>query len=528
MSTKYKVPVYTGNANGVIINKELQKTCNKMASMTTKELFTVKWRDLEINALPFLVNASSYFSSDYRSMLYGCIADIVKKPDYVELRTLKADELYDVDFMSCILPSLNNVGTKELGMYLYSEKPKDLAMIIFRGVAQVVQEFIMGNDAPHYDYKYQDICNTQAFSFYMSVYWFFHHSPYTKVLLGRDLKKLKLDELLNSMMPEDCIHFKCLKGEISSKELADMYFMPSKSGFDDGSSIFWREVMCMITKGTYNGEDLSEFDKQVCDIVYDSIFDDTDYKLNMAISYCIIFGGTYEKLQNKISTLETSVEREQEEKDKAKAQLSDVRKNMSALKKDLDASESKVKSLEYSLANVKSTADLEKRISELESTIKSKDSEINRLFSERNELKRTISSQKKQLKKLNASLEAVADVEIEIPEVIEEVKQFNFEDAVEKLKDKKLIIVGLDFTTTIDKKLEELGFSSITRFSRTSKSVGNTDFAIIMTNRCHHSDVYKLESQIRGTSTKPIYFNGSNINQLIETLYNELEDSSNE
>ena len=220
--------------------------------------------------------------------------------------------------------------------------------------------------------------------------------------------------------------------------------------------------------------------------------------------------------------LKNSLEIEQESNRKLKDRLSITRQELSEIRGSLDSKDSKLAELRTNLSKVKTNDELLEQIKELQEQLDEKTKESNKLFEERCELKRTISSQKKQLRLLDSRLIEPTQEDSTNIKQNNDTEVFDIEDAVSKLKDLSYIIVGGKWYKSLEMKLKDYGFENIKRWENSSRTVGKCDCVIVLTTVCHHDEVYSIESKARGTSTNIVYCTSLNADLVIKTLYEEL------
>ena len=518
-----RVRYYNGQINANVINNEMKKGLYALRNLKTEDIYVISWKGHKIDALPFIFTATNWFSAEFKTRLSGLLSAITEEYKFTD-----SDELYDgCDFdykvFDALPPSQTYVGLRELCVHIHKTHALDLACLIFRAVTDIVREYIFKNDSGCINFKCQGVANTQAFCFHLSLYWFFNLCPSLKALLGKELKFMNLTGRIKSFMPDDCIHDLYLRGEITSEELVCRYL--SQAEFGDGSSIFYREIYSINTDGLYTGSPFDEQMLMMASNLAGTYFDDVVVKFNEFYCMYSSIGRDTDTLKKQIKDLESKCEILNENNTKLTSKLKLSRDECNDLKKNLSEVQNECADLKTELSSIKTSEELEKEIDSLKLTLKDKDLESSRLFNERLELKRIISLQKKQIKRLIASLDEDCDYDTEILEENIESDGFDFEATIEKLKDKKLVFVGYDFNSSFIQNLNQLGIKNTSSISRNTKSAGNCDFVVVFTNRCHHTDVYKAEKLTRGSKTKLIYFNSSNVNQLIELLSYELEDN---
>ena len=519
MST-YTSDIYKGStvcAKGfALMNKELSNIYKKVLSAPLDTIFNIKYKGYEYNCLPFLITGSSYFSDRFRSSLLQSISRLKPANDYVKMTELHS---LDSDILESLYPASMDYGARYLCYYLYEENPRELVRLLINGAAEVYQAIVYNQNLIHYDFTYNTICNTQAFCYYTSLSWLFSFSPLLVQLSMQMLNKLGFKKLYHSLCPEDSIHFKYIKGEITAKELHKQYLSKSLS---DNSSICIREVYSLITEGRYNGRDLSADEISIAEEVYDLNTRDREYKLNMALGYCYLTYNTFKKSNKQIEDLTLQCERLSGVDEEYKKKISVVKNDLHSANKEIKKLKSENLNLQSKLSAVRTNENLLSEVDRLKKELLEVKSENSQLFNERLTLKHEVSSQKKQIKSLNASLIQLNDAQCEISEeIVDIVEPLSLEDMCNKLSDSYITLIGCEGTNSIDKNFESHGFKHISRFDSNKRAIGKCNYCIVFTTCCKHTDVYKAESLCRGTDAKLVYANCTNFEQLINQIYKE-------
>jgi hypothetical protein len=324
------------------------------------------------------------------------------------------------------------------------------------------------------------------------------------------------DDLISSLLPEDSIHFKYIKGELTSDELYNEY---TKERYSDGSSICLREIMSNNTEGKYNGEDFNYRDLGMCKEIYDNYTMNEGYRMNMHIAYRYLFDGTYEQLNNEIESQTKLKEREFERAVKNGKRVDGIRAERNALESQLADKDKEILDLKAKLNLVRSTDSLEAEIKALRNEIDLLKSDNTQLFNERALLKQTISSQIKQLKSLNASVDVSEEESIVFDETLEETTEVPFETIISRLKSNHITYIGCD-DNSVDVKLRQYGLNNITQFNMKQRTLGKCDAIVVFSIRCHHADVYRAEKLCSGKDIPIIYVNCTNVDKMLTAVYN--------
>lgn len=519
MST-YTSDIYKGSINCAkgfaLLNKELSNIYKKALSAPLDTVFNIKYKGYEFNCLPFLISGSSYFSDRFRSSLLQSISNLKPANDYVKLTELHS---LDSDVLESLYPAPMDYGTRYLCYYLYDENPREFIRLFINGAAEVYQAIVYNQNLIHYDFTYNSICNTQAFCYYTSLNWLFSFSTLLVQLSMQMLNKLNFKKLYHSLCPDESIHFKYIKGEITAKELNKQYLRKSLS---DGSSICLREVYSILTEGRYDGRDLTNDEIYIAGEMYDLNTRDREYKLNMGLGYCYLTYNTFRKSNKQIEDLTLQCKNLSGIDEEYKKKIAVVKNDLHLANKEIKSLKTENLSLKSKLGAIKTNDDLLDEIAKLKQELLEIKSENSQLFDERLELKHEVSSQKKQIKSLTASLHRDNNKQCEISEEIADIAiSLTLDEMCEKLRGSYITLIGCENTNSIDKNFETYDFKHVSRFDSNKRAIGKCDYCVIFTTCCKHTDVYKAESQCRGTNAKIIYANCTNFEQLINQIYKE-------
>ena len=332
------------------------------------------------------------------------------------------------------------------------------------------------------------------------------------------LNKLNFKKLYHSLCPDESIHFKYIKGEITAKELNKQYLRKSLS---DGSSICLREVYSILTEGRYDGRDLTNDEIYITGEMYDLNTRDREYKLNMGLGYCYLTYNTFRKSNKQIEDLTLQCKNLSGVDEEYKKKIAVVKNDLHLANKEIKSLKTENLSLKSKLGAIKTNDDLLDEIAKLKQELLEIKSENSQLFDERLELKHEVSSQKKQIKSLTA-LHRDNNKQCEISEEIADIAiSLTLDEMCEKLRGSYITLIGCENTNSIDKNFETYDFKHVSRFDSNKRAIGKCDYCVIFTTCCKHTDVYKAESQCRGTNAKIIYANCTNFEQLINQIYKE-------
>lgn len=519
MST-YSQDIYksTGvsSKNLALLNKELSNLYKKVMSAPLDNIFRIKYKGYEFNAMPFIITGASYFSDTFRSSLLDSICRLRPASDIVRFNTLTS---LNEDVLDSLYPASMDYGTRYLCYYLWEENPRELVRLLINGAAEVYQAVVYNSNLIHYDFQAKGVCNTQAFCYYTSLNWLFSFSPLLMKLSMQLLHRLKFKELYASLCPEESIHFKYISGEISAKELNTLYH---KRQFEDNSSICLREVFTIALEGKYDWRPLTEDELHIAEELYDGNTRDKEYKFNMHLGYCYLFNGTFKSVNKQLDELERKCEELSGVDEAYKSKLGSIKSDLHKANNEIKSLKKENQSLNSKLNSIKTNDDLLVEIEELKRVNKELESENSKLFSERLALKQEVSSQKKQIKSLTASLVNQSNEQVENSDILDDTEQLpSLDEMCEVLAGRYIALVGCDDIHSLDINFENYNFKHVTHFDSNKRVLGKCDYCVIFTIRCKHTAVYKAESICRGTDTKLVYANCINFEQLIKLIYQE-------
>lgn len=394
---------------------------------------------------------------------------------------------------------------------LGNEDVKSIRKILF----YVLREFNMfynDNDA-YVRFTDETLCNTEAFSYYLSMYWAIQKSKKIQMLLIKEIKTIDFSSLLETLCPEESAHYKYISGEITSKQLLDKYLAYSE---DNPTPIIAREFVALFDSSS---DDCISFAMR--------IVNDLDFRTGflsfIRVMSCSYFTHGFFDLQNSVYD-EVCKDRNMyrddnskliEESKDLKNQIKALKRDISSLTNDLETKvkefdtntyKNKIKSLESEISSLK------KEISSLTDSLSVKDDTILKQ-------KQVISKQIKDIKSLNASLDKLDVSDGSFDESISEVSvntQVSLGDMLDKLRNYKIAIFGGYDSRNLESKFEGYGLNVKQYIDESSVEVGNLDCAVILASNVSHHLVRHLESKFNG---KFLYFNGTNIELMVSKLY---------
>ena len=486
-------------------------------------IWNVSWKNTTFSIKPFLCSALSFL--DEQEMLDSLCSYVVNHDDnfYNKLSNLKREDYYSMttdeenDVFGSILYQLNS-QIPCVARYLVGLDNDYVTRHMMGRMIKYFTSLCGGDDCPYIKFNDKDVCNTQAFSVYISIYWILQKSKKLQLLLRKEISAVKFREVLDCLCPETSVHFQYLSGVISAKELRLRYV----DGDDKTSPVIYRELYNLMTNEdrTYDEEKdryfLGEFLSSV-----DVKFKYEDFVLIMGYSYFSM--GFYSKLATEMGYNIKSIEDLKESNFK----LYSTNKE---LKSALKAKSKEVTNLQEELSTqlkLKDTSKHESTLKKLESDItdlKIKISSLERISSKKDyellKQKRLIRSQIKEIKSLRARLDEVKNEESLSGDISEEVEdECDVHELAEALKGYKIGVFGGFDAGCVVEKFKDYGLSVKHIVDDKHFVVGDLDCAVVLTSNIQHKTVRVLKSQYDGNF---VYFNGTSIELIIKEIYNLL------
>ena len=496
-----------------LLNKECIKVEKSLPKRDLEEFYTVEMRGSKFNVLPFLINGLQYHVPDrYLVDLYEAVASESKKDFLVEYNAKgKVLALCDSMLRPYQTYSFTN-GVIELCYWLDDVQPYKLAKILYRVANKMASEIVTEKEQFRYlTYKNKKICNTQAFSYYLYLYWLVDKSNMVFGLLKPYLKGINIREKIYEMCPEESIHFQYIKGELDEKQLAKKY----------KNEVYVFEVLSNLTDGEYNKERPDVNDYMIAESLSNVMYGFSVNRLSKMIAYASVYTGHSDGYNQENKKLKEKIVRQDKKLNDNANVIRDKRKNIEELKKEKEKFRKIAVEQARQLKEMPTYDKLNNKIDELHKEVKEYRKSEEELISEKVSLKREIATQKKVIKRLEAKLESLDLDEEEISEVEDLVNdEVSVEVALEAIKDKKICIVGGLGVTGYDTKLKEYGLHNITWTNKNNQCKGEYDIGVILASNAKHCTVRKMEKELKDTPI--IYLNGTNIERFIIEIYNKL------
>lgn len=503
-----------------VFNLTLNRVLKELPTYDRVELFTTEWRGYRFNALPFILSGAAYFDNVCYGWLLKFIADEFPVIKDAKLSDLYKDSLICASLFQSLLPGDN--GRRELYAMLFQLNPELGTKLLYRCAARVLNRTVIMKDFPHIAYQYKDICNTQAFCFYMSVYWLININSDLRKQIDPNVKRSKFLELFDSLCPEQSIHFRYIKGELTMAELYEEY---EKKTFEDGSTISIREAYSNVTKGHYDGSPMDKSQWSIGREEVDDLFQGAENYLNMHLAHAYLYAGTYDNLTRSVDQAKSECIKLQNDVERAKQRYTKAQDESQRLRNKNRELVSQVSQLQAEISRHKTDDKLHKRIKELERDLQHQSDEVSVLFDERLELRQELSRRAKEIKQLKARF-AELGVEGEqegVDSNCSDVEDFivDIDTMVSALKDKRIVVIGGDRSKSLSQTFKDWGFSHFSNLTGNVRGV-DCDFLVICSILCSHTDVRQAEKWVRGKDTELVYVKAVNAELILRELYNTL------
>lgn len=485
-------------------------------------LWNVEWRGMIFSIKPFLCSALSFIHiEELFDILCTCIA-YSDEDFYDKLLDIKREDYYGT-----FTKDENNVCNSIL--YQFSSQVPcvtrylvglDDIRVAKQLMSFLIKEFtyVYSDETAYIEFKDNDICNTEAFSYFISIYWALQKSKKLQLLLVKEIKIQNFQDLLIKLCPESSLHYKYLSGEITSEELHKGFVY----GDDSNSPILFKELFNLLSKSSreYDEEKDKAFLTEFCSNLSIN-FNYEDFIRTMACGYMTMDFYKRDKLEAKQNLKAI---------DDLKARNSSLDKENKQLKsslKSLTKERNKLSSKVSSLVDKNDSSRYEERIKDLDSIIYDLKSQISvlerKLDSKESEIlhqKQVIRSQIKELKSLNARLDEAEQVSEDFEEeIVEDEPQFSISEMASSLKGFKLGVFGGFDAGNLVEKFKDYGLTVKHVIDDKQFIVGDLDCAIVLTSNVQHKTVKRLKAQYNGNF---VYFNGTCIELMIQEVFNVL------
>lgn len=500
-------------ANLRLFNDGLNRILKDLPNMDLEKFFTTEYKGHKFNVLPFLFNGAIYFDGTSFEWLLNLVSKEMPIGRDVMLSELDKVQIINRKLFDALLPGER--GRRELYALYFAFNPMGCARLLYQSSCRALNKVIIGQEYGHLQYQYKDICNTQAFSYYLSVYWVANLTPALRKQIDPNLRKVGFMQMFDTLCPESSIHFKYISGDISVEQLVRDY---TSQSFPDGSSVAEREAYSNACRGNYDGSPLTEAQLSIGHEDYVFLSQCAEQYMNMHLAHAFLYGGAYERMDKETRLAKSREKRNLDEMDKLRVKYTKSADEKNRLRKQNKELQEQIRQLKAEISSHTTDAGLLKRVSELESKLSASIDENERLFAERLELKQELSSRAKEIKHLSARLREQGDEDANEGVVTEEV---SLETMIEALKTKRIAMVGGDRSKSLVHTFKNWGFTSFINISGNVRKL-DCDFLIICTILCSHTDMYQAERLAKGETTEMVYVNNTNAEIILRALYDTL------
>lgn len=508
------------DSRGVSLSSNLIKAMKEVG--IGEDIWDVTWKDNTFSVRPFLCSALS-FMHEKRLFDLLCNYAVNSSEDfYTRLSTMK-----EKDYYSMYSEDENNVFDSIL--YQFNSQIPCIARyllglnnssIIKKIMAIVLKEFsiVCNRECECIEFFDKDLCNTQAFSYYISFYWVLQKSKKFQYIFLKDVKNLNLKRLLDICCPETSLHYSYISGVISSDELQDSYTIMRNGSIAVTTKELYNLFTDPPTQGYPQDEFLNSFIKCAgCLILNYGYY---DFMRAMACSYITLgffskSGDNVSRYKNDISNLKDDYAKLEESNKILKKSLRDSKKERNKLNSKVD-----------SLVNKMNTEVYDKRIESLQSEVFSlkkqlslANSDLSTKKSELAECKHTIRCQIKELKSLTARLDEVSNVDDCFSDNTIKNDELSLYEMCDSLKDKRIGVFGGFDAGCMQEKFKDYGLNIKHVVNDVTFDVGDLDCAVILTTNIQHKTLRLVKSQYNGCF---VYVSGTNVENIITSVYNKL------
>ncbi len=522
-----------GNTNFHMLQK-IHNNIGKIANKTDLEkVFTIEWKDTTFNVVPFLCAGFSYFTDDTKQVeiAVASIARFMHNNNMIDtdlqiglyqvFKNLLPTREFEIFNCLPIHPSPQRAAMSIFLYYMYIRDKKNFLSLMLEIQSGLLSELVLDERQFAYWTELGDrsLGNTEAFCFYIGLYWLLKVEPQYRVLLGKFLSHLDLKSKYREFCPENCFLDKVLTGQIEDNKILEEY---RATRFLDDSSYFYRSLMQSTSDGQYDGHDLSKEVREIFDY-FD--YDEKNYLYGEAMLRS--FNST-----DGIKTQSDIVNKLKETIDKQERELEKNQKSISKQNKRLDEYREEVQALNSELNNMKGLIKEQTTDEELKEQIVKLNEEIKQLKIENADFERVhlrdkqeISMLRKRVGKIGAKdietqLDIYEDDELSVPNDIP------IENKVKVIGDKKIILVGAEFLTTTVQKLNELGLNNVELCSKDTKKPGKFDVCVVLATRCMHDVVRRMETFADKYDALWLYSTSVNAEKIIDLIYDySIEES---
>lgn len=493
-----------------LFSETLNRVSKEIHTYDVNEIFQVELRGKKFNALPFLLSGSSYFDAACYGWMLNELAKTVPIKKDITIKEFSGNKLIEAKVFNALLPGQS--GTRELMALLFVSDQSAFVRLFYRSSARALNKVIVGRDFSHFRYSVSGLCNTQAFCFYLTIYWLVNVDPMMRKSIDPDLRRTNFVEILEMLCPVDSIHWKYIAGEITADELVRFY---DHKKFSDGSTVAVREAYSNATRGSYDGRPMTKEQIAVGRETVNGLFVNSELAMNLHLSYAYLYGGGYDGLKADYERSKSECSRSKDAEARAVQRYNKSADECRSLRQVNNDLKSQIHKLEREIASHTTDDELRNRISQLERELKSALAEGDKLFAERLELRQELSQRAKQVKKLSAQVGVSEEI---VVEEVEQLAEVSLEEMISALCDKRIVMVGGDISKECVKTFEDWGFRHFKNMSGKIRKA-QCDFLVVCSILCSHEDMYRAEKALMGSDTQLVLVKSVNAEMILRALW---------
>ncbi len=508
----------------------LQKVHNNLGRVANKadldKVFTVDWKDVPFDVVPFLCSGFSYFhDSEYQFEI--AVAGI--KRFMRQNQDIDSDlhvGFYQVfkkflpkrefNLFNClpIHPDPKRAAMSILLYYMYIRDKRSFLNLMLEIQSSLLSELVLEERQFEYwtDLGDKSLGNKEAFAYYIGLFWLLKVEPQYRILLGKFLSHLDLKSKYREFCPENSFLDKVLTGKIDDDNILEEY---RATRFLDGSSYFYRDILQATSDGVYDGHDMT---KEVREILYYYDYIEKTYLFGEAMLRYFTSTDDVKTQLKSMTELERTVEKQEIE-------LAKKHKSISKQNKRLDEYREEVKALNSELTIMRDLIKEQTTDEELKEQIVQLNEEIKQLKIENADFERMHLRDKQEISMLRKKVGKIEAQEIETQLDIFEDEDLGvdndvpMEEKVKLLCDKKIVLIGAEFLTPTVQKMNELGITNVELCSKDTKKPGQFDVCVVLATRCMHDVVRRMETFAEKYNALWLYSTSVNAEKIIDLIY---------
>lgn len=515
-----------GNTNFHMLQKlhnNLGKKANK-ANLDT--VFSLDWKDTTFNVVPFLCAGFSYYTeNEYQfELATASLRRFVRNNStldvdmhvglYKVFQNLLPQREFETFNCLPIHPNPKRAAMSILLYYMYLRDKRNFLSLILEVESSLLSELVLEDRSFEYWENLGDksLGNKEAFSYYIGLFWLLKVEPQYRVLLGKFLSHLDLKSKYREFCPDDCFLDNVLTGKIDDDKIIEEY---NAVRFLDGSSYFYRDTLQSTTDGAYDGHDLN---KEVRDLI--DYFDYFEKNYLFGEAMLRFFQSTDEVKEQLKDTLDLERTIEKQE-----LEISRNHKSLSRQSKQLDEFRAEVQELNTELNRVKGLIKEQTTDEELKEQIVQLNEEIKQLKIENADFERMHLRDKQEIsllrKKVGKNDSKVIETQLDLyeDEEIDVVSEVPIEEKVKLLQGKKIILIGADFLLPTVQKMNDFGLADVELCSKDTKKPGKFDICVVLSTRCMHDVVRRMETFAEKFNALWLYSASVNAEKIIDLIY---------